>query len=274
MYKRILSLFLVAALFIGNFSFAEAKETIPYENSETKEEILENLASKKKLTEKQTSQLSETLQILDNAGATIECIEDVRFEGEKILFVLELDESTTSELEVKKTITNDVIVNVVENDIHNEVILKSDGTRYLDGKKIDGELVVNTTSVGARTGGFNWYKYADAPSYLINASYGSYTLTQSDANVPLTNVLKSIAYESFKMVIAAYSGLSPEFVDMTFAIFDALRTNSPNSDALSFKVYTAKCTTNPRYLRRYTDLYPKVNFQGTRQTSVRYGVLI
>jgi hypothetical protein len=265
---------MIVILLLGNTLLAEANETTVYENSRTKEEILECLTKKNLLTEEEAVKVSEDLQILNDNGATIGCIEDVRMKDGNNIFLCRLDETTTSELEVEKTSTNDIVIKISENDIYNEVVIKPDGTKYLDGKQIGQELVTESMNSNQRTGGFTWYEDAEAPSYLLNAVYGTYTVTERNVNVPLTNFLNAITYQAFKMVLAAYSGLSLTFIDMTFRIFDVLRTDSPNSDALSYITYTAKCINNVRYLRRYTVLYPRGNYGGTPQYSFRYGVLL
>ena len=165
-------------------------------------------------------------------------------------------------------------IRLSENDLYNEFVIKADGTKYLDGKRVGEELQVESMNHNQRTGGFIWYEDADAPAYLVNAVYGTYTVTESNFNVPLTAKLNEIAFEAFQMLLETYSGLTSIFIDMTFSIFMSLKTESPESTSLSYKTYTAKCINEVRYLRRYTALYPEKNYGGTPRYWYRYGVLI
>ena len=259
---------------MGNILLAEANEPLGCKNVRTKEQVLESLVKQNSLTKEAEVSVSTDLHMLNDYGATIECIEDVRVQDGNNIFLLKLDETTTCELEIEQTVANDVLVKVSENDIYNEVLFKADGTIYLDGIKVSQELETEAMSNNQRTGGFVWYTVNEAPTYLLNASYGAFTVTQQSANIALTKALSEIAYETFKMLMQRVADLVEELVDMTFTIFENFRIENPYSDALSYKVYTAKCTNNVRYLKRCTTLYPKKNYNGTPRSSYRYGVLI
>lgn len=72
---------------------------------------------------------------LNKAGIPIEEIERVEVKGDQHIYILPIDENLNDEIRVKKN-KFDIVLNIVEGDIENELIVKANGKRILDGKEV------------------------------------------------------------------------------------------------------------------------------------------
>lgn len=276
LWKNTLGFVLSFSLLMGNCIFvsAEEREELREQQFENYEKTVEMLFRENKLTNMQEEKVAADLEILRNVGISIGSVEELQVKQSEIIYKMVFDEKTVNEIKLDVNEDKDVIMNVSENNITNELIFMADGSLYLDGKKVDVKNSEITYELMPRTGGFEWYSESDAPSYLQNASYGSYTLTAQAADVQLATKIENITYAACVAALTYSSGIYGAFVGFGVSAFRELQTENPDATDLSHKVYTAKCPNNPRYLKRKTYVYTEKNYGGTMVISYSYGVLI
>ena len=292
--KRILALFISISIIISNSGsvFAADSDEIQRADIDVVSEVVERIKLNETLSESQEKAVVEEIEILDYYGFPIKSVIDISLEDDEIIYeMLLIDEIiNTVRVEMKD---EEVLFDIKEGEIHNTLIYKTNGTILLDdnvveitmGTEVEQEvenfentrsitLENNAMDVMPRTGGFQWYSASDAPSYLTSATYGTYTNTANVANVNLNIALENIALATIVSALTTSSSLAGAFVGFTITCLHELRRYNESSTKVSHKVYTAKSSDSPRYLKRKTYVYANTNYQGGYTTCYSYGVLL
>ena len=221
--------------------------------------------------------IQQDFEIMERFGLDTSKIEPVIENGAITSYHLEVADDVKDVINVKDTGT-ELIMCVAEGDLYNELIIKEDGKVILDSQEVKYETAMLTSfdisesNVLPRTGGIQWYSSNDAPSYLKNASYGSYSAGWRVANIDIGRSLNSIAYATFVGLVTA--GIEGGVIGFVSTAFWELVNYNPNSSHVSYIDYKARSNDNARYFkaRRYT--YAEANYQGGCVTTYSYGVML
>lgn len=275
-FRRIMALLTSLTMLAtsGEYVFASSNQSGTIRK--TADEVVRDIVVDTDFTQGEREKIKEDIELLEGMGIEISAISSVSVEDE-FVYYLPVKENLMDEIVVENN-NGDVIMNVVEGDIHNELIIKSDGTMFLDGKEVIFETeTINLGSVSGqtitpKTGGIQWYAPSDAPSYLKDASYGSYSVSWKCSSVNLQKSLSSIAYATFMGVITG--GLLGGVLGFTTTAFYELITYNPNSTCVSYIDYVARGSSVARYYkgRRYT--YAAKNYEGKKTITYSYGIML
>lgn len=294
--KRILVLIISISIIISNTSsvFATSSDKTQKLDVNAVSEVVEGIKSYETVSVSQEEVIVEEIKILDFYGFPIENISNVSIKGNEIIYEFLLTDEIINTIRVEKK-EDEVVLDIREGIIHNTLIYKTDGTILLDNNVVEitisdelehsfvNENLENTRAITLEdssadimpcTGGFNWYSPSDAPSYLKNASYGTYTNTANVANVNLNVALENIALATIVSLLTSSSSLLGTFVGFTMTCLNELRRYNENSTRVSHKVYTATSSDSRRYLKRKTYVYANTNYQGGYTICYSYGLLI
>ena len=95
---------------------------------------IDNVKRKWTLNEKQTEDVYEDMKLLSEVGVSIENIEEIRYDSENIIYSLPVSADIVDEIKIGKS-NNDIVMNVVEGNIENEIVIKSNGGIFWMVKK-------------------------------------------------------------------------------------------------------------------------------------------
>lgn len=95
---------------------------------------IDNVMRKWTLNEKQTEDVYEDMKLLSEVGVSIENIEEIRYDSENIIYSLPVSADIVDEIKRGKS-NNDIVMNVVEGNIENEIVIKSNGGIFWMVKK-------------------------------------------------------------------------------------------------------------------------------------------
>lgn len=95
---------------------------------------IDNVMRKWTLDEKQTEDVYEDMKLLSEVGVSIENIEEIRYDSENIIYSLPVSADVVDEIKIEKN-NNDIVMNVVEGNIENEIVIKSNGGIFWMVKK-------------------------------------------------------------------------------------------------------------------------------------------
>lgn len=95
---------------------------------------IDNVMRKWTLNEKQTEDVYEDMKLLSEVGVSIENIEEIRYDSENIIYSLPVSADIVDEIKIGKS-NNDIVMNVVEGNIENEIVIKSNGGIFWMVKK-------------------------------------------------------------------------------------------------------------------------------------------
>ncbi len=294
--KRILVLFISISIIISNTGivFAADSDEILRVDIDVVSEVVERIKLNETVSESQEKVLVEEIEILDYYGFPIKSVIDISLEDDEIIYEMLLTDEIINTVRVEMK-DEEVLFDIKEGEIHNTLIYKTNGTILLNDNVVEitvdtvveQEEVVenlentrfitlenNTMDVVPRTGGFQWYAENNAPSYLKSATYGAYTNTANVVNVNLNIALENITLSAIVSALTSSTTLVGGFIGFTMSCLHELRRYNESSTKVSHKIYTAKSSDSPRYLKRKTYVYAETNYQGGYTTCYSYGVLL
>lgn len=98
--------------------------------------VTHELLKEYKICKPQEARIYKELELLQNVGIPIGEIDSVNIDNDIRTYLLPITENLNDEIKIEKNSSNDIIMNVTEGNIANELIIKPDGTRILDGYRI------------------------------------------------------------------------------------------------------------------------------------------
>lgn len=150
------------------------------------------------------------------------------------------------------------IIEVKQDELVNILEIDKDGKLHLDGHEVSECLELSDTAMPMDVSGDVSYRedcpYGDPSDYTVYKGY------QENKNVQLGETIKNITYIAFETILLNCLGvkLIPSIVLTYF--FNSLKTESPDADALSSKIY--------KYI--HIDADSTGFFPDARMTVVRY----
>lgn len=263
------------------YAFAGTDGSLENVGTEIVDEVTENIVRDGTFNEKQNEKIAEDVECLDSLGIPIGDIKNVSEKDGNIIYQLLVTKDITDEIMVEKNNAGDILMYVTEGDKNDKLVMKADGTVFLDGKEViydvrtvDSSITEEPSelSVTPSTGGIQWYSVSSAPSELKKDSYKAYSESWRCSNISLQKALGSIAYATIIGLVTG--GPSGGAVGFTTTAFYELVNYDPNSKNISYIDYTAKSKNYARHFkgRRYT--YSKKNFKGKKTTTYSYGLMM
>ncbi len=294
--KSLTSIVVITALVVSSSVPYISVEAASYENTgeEIIDEVVEELIVEDQGLEDMEDIVYDDLEMLDSLGLDVEAIVDTTIDDEEtIVYDLKLTETIIDQITVER-IDGAILMNAVEGNKENELLIRDDGTVYLDGKKIiieqdDFEDVgylkedSSDTDIVQSTGGWHWYESGKAPGNVKKAKYKPYPTspTSKCSNIQLHTAIRNVAIGVLISLLVTYltggSGaitLAGTKKDTISGIVTAFVLRDPNTKNMSAKYYISNCKNNNRYRRKKCYIYPKKNYKGEKSVTIEYGVMM
>ena len=266
-------------------AFATHNQIPSFNGLEIIDEVETELVENWNYNEIQRDKIIEDIEALDYLGIDIKSIESIEFKGEKnAVYNIAVNEDITDTIIINQGV-NGITMEVFEDGKHDILLVKEDGTMYLDGKKVTVEedtisnsyIPENDAVALSEVGGVQWYKSSAAPSKLKNASYKSFSKYPdwTCTSVNFHKSLKAIAYSTAVGILSGVSkGLLGIVVNGALGFFSStlyeLANYDGNSQCISFKYYIVRGKTNNRYLKLKRITWPRKNYKPNNKSVITY----
>lgn len=249
---------------------------------ESLDNVVDSIVEENKIPFKYEESIQGDIEVLNDLGIAVENISDVTFEDDDLVYTLSVNDSVKDIIKLDIKSDGTITMSVEEESKKDRLVINSDGSVYLDGKKMEyeSEEILLPAPLADRehdsmlmpsTGGIKWYEESKAPSKLKKATYGSYRETWRCSNLKLQKALGNI---TFATICGLVTGISGGVLGFSSTAFYELLNADKSSKNISYIEYTAKAKKNARYYKGRKYVYSKANFKGKKTTSYSYGIML
>ena len=265
MKKQAISLLLIVTMFTSLTTISNAQETTGTSkthndiNTQIFDEKSDEYVRKNQVDKKTQKSMDDDISALQNFGVlspSDELTANINTDNH-IDYTIE-SEGYENTITILQNDSDTFKMSVQQDDIHNELTIKDDGTMILDGNEIEFAPTETTTDTDQITESENGIALARVTviNRLTNVCpYGSskdYTYklgTGKNANINLKKKIEDIALKTFTPIICKLLGV-PNVTTPLKKVYENLRKNDPRTKGISYKV------TNYAH-KKYTNTYIK-----------------
>ncbi len=254
-YKSIISmvLILVMVMISTSTSFAQAKKVLALENFD----------------------IVGTLQYMGGE------ISDFKVDGQEKNFKVKYKNGISASVNETVDSNGDIVIYISEDNISNQLVLKDDGSIYLDGelvKEISLEPSKKLNYIQPMVIG-NYYN-ATTPPVGAPSSYTQYVGTENTTLSLGTNYIINMTYTAFSTILGTMSKLAGIAGGILSAIYSTAKTVTPYSNHMSFKTmkYVSTESNNGYFgsafyiVRNVIKHYGNSDYTGYLGSTTSYGV--